>query len=69
MSFPPAKPAAKEYLPHAEPRGVTQPLRRCGIFAESDGFVFSSIHNVQANTPVDNIVAMRDAVAEINRSH
>jgi uroporphyrinogen-III decarboxylase len=28
--------------------------------------VFNSIHNVQARTPVENIVAMIDAVHEFN---
>jgi uroporphyrinogen-III decarboxylase len=40
--------------------------RRCEIFAPGGGFVFNSIHNVQAGTPVQNIVAMIDAVHEFN---
>ena len=44
-----------------------QVLRRCEIFSRSGGFVFNSIHNVQAKTPVENIVAMIDAVKEFNR--
>jgi hypothetical protein len=43
-----------------------QVLRRCEIFATGGGFVFNSIHNVQAATPVENIVAMLDAVHEFN---
>jgi hypothetical protein len=43
-----------------------QVLRRCEIFAPGGGFVFNSIHNVQAATPVENIVAMLDAVHEFN---
>ena len=43
-----------------------QVLRRCEIFAPRGGFVFNSIHNVQAATPVENIVAMLDAVHEFN---
>ncbi|MCC7499715.1 MAG: methyltransferase [Bryobacterales bacterium] len=41
-----------------------QVLRRCEIFAPGGGFVFNSIHNVQAGTPVENIVAMIEAVKE-----
>ena len=41
-------------------------LRRCEVFARDGGFVFNSIHNIQAQTPVENIVAMLDAVAEFN---
>jgi hypothetical protein len=43
-----------------------QVLRRCEVFAPGGGFVFNSIHNVQAGTPVENIVAMLDAVQEFN---
>jgi uroporphyrinogen-III decarboxylase len=43
-----------------------QVLRRCEIFAPGGGFVFNTIHNVQAATPVANIVAMLDAVHEFN---
>ena len=43
-----------------------QVLRRCEIFAPGGGFVFNGIHNVQAATPVENIVAMIDAVHEFN---
>ena len=43
-----------------------QVLRRCEVFAPGGGFVFNTIHNVQARTPVENIVAMIDAVHEFN---
>lgn len=43
-----------------------QVLRRCEIFAANGGFVFNSIHNAQAGTPLENIVAMFDAVCEFN---
>jgi uroporphyrinogen-III decarboxylase len=39
-----------------------QVLRRCETFAPGGGFVFNSIHNIQAGTPVANIAAMLDAV-------
>jgi hypothetical protein len=41
-------------------------LRRCEVFAANGGFVFNSIHNAQAGTPLENIVAMFDAVREFN---
>ncbi len=54
-------------LPFGTPAEVReQVLRRCDIFAEGGGFVFNTIHNVQAGTPVENIVAMLDAVHEFN---
>jgi uroporphyrinogen-III decarboxylase len=36
----------------------------CEIFAPGGGFVFNTIHNIQARTPVQNIVAMLNAVRE-----
>jgi hypothetical protein len=54
-------------LPFETPAEVReQVLRRCEVFASGGGFVFNSIHNVQAKTPVENIVAMLDAVHEFN---
>ena len=54
-------------LPFGTPREVREEvLRRCEIFAPGGGFVFNSIHNLQAGTPVQNIVAMLDAVHEFN---
>jgi len=52
-------------LPFGTPKQVREEvLRRCEIFSKGGGFVFNSIHNVQANTPVENIVAMIQAVHE-----
>ena len=54
-------------LPFGTPAEVReQVLRRCEVFAKNGGFVFNTIHNVQAGTPVANIVAMLDAVREFN---
>jgi hypothetical protein len=55
-------------LPFGTPEQVREEvLKRCEIFSKNGGFVFSSIHNIQANTPVENIVAMIDAVHEFNK--
>lgn len=43
-----------------------QVLERCEIFSRNGGFVFNAVHNIQAQTPVENIVAMIDAVREFN---
>jgi uroporphyrinogen-III decarboxylase len=39
-------------------------LSRCETFSAGGGFVFNTIHNIQARTPTENIVAMLDAVHE-----
>jgi hypothetical protein len=52
-------------LPFGAPDEVrTEVLRRCETFAPGGGFVFGAVHNIQARTPVENIVAMIDAVRE-----
>lgn len=57
----------QKVLPFGTPAAVReQVLRRCEVFAPGGGFVFNTIHNVQAQTPVANIVAMLDAVHEFN---
>ena len=41
-----------------------QVMRRCEIFVPRGGFVFNAIHNIQAGTPVENVVAMLGALHE-----
>jgi hypothetical protein len=54
-------------LPFGTPAEVReQVLRRCEAFAPGGGFVFNTIHNVQARTPAENIVSAIDAVHEFN---
>lgn len=57
----------QQTLPFGTPEEVRkQVLERCEIFSKNGGFIFDAIHNVQANTPVENMVAMLDAVHEFN---
>jgi len=59
----------QQTLPFGTPEQVrTEVLDRCRIFAPGGGFVFNAIHNVQALTPLPNILAMLDAVGEYNRA-
>lgn len=56
-------------LPFGTPEQVRKEvLERCRVFSKGGGFVFTTIHNVQACTPVENLVAMFDAVAEFHGS-
>jgi hypothetical protein len=57
----------QEVLPYGTPEDVRkQTLERCKIFARDGGFVFGAIHNIQANVPIHNIIAMIDAIREFN---
>lgn len=54
-------------LPFGTPAQVRKEvLQRCEIFGKRGGFVFDAVHNVQARTPVENIVAMIEAVKTFN---
>jgi hypothetical protein len=54
-------------LPFGTPAEIkTQVLERLKIFSKSGGYVFNAIHNVQGDTPIENIIAMIDAVKEFN---
>jgi len=54
-------------LPFGTPAEVrAEVLDRCETFAPGGGFVFNSIHNVQALTPTANVVAMIEAVHDFN---
>jgi uroporphyrinogen-III decarboxylase len=54
-------------LPFGTPAEVReQVLSRCEVFAPGGGFVFNTIHNIQAGTPVANIVAMLNAVRQFH---
>ncbi len=53
-------------LPFGTPDEVKEQVReRVEMFAEGGGFVFNAIHNIQANTPVENVLAMFEAFAEV----
>lgn len=57
----------QKVMPFGTPADVReQVLRRCEIFAPGGGFVFNGIHNIQAGSPIENIVAMLNAVHEFN---
>jgi len=54
-------------LPFGTPDEVrAEVLERCEIFSPGGGFVFNTIHNIQARTPVANILAMLEGVRIFN---
>lgn len=55
-------------LPFGTPDEVYREVReRIDIFAPGGGFVFDAIHNVQANTPIENLMAMFRALADVRK--
>ena len=41
-------------------------MQRCDIFGKRGGFIFNAVHNIQGNVPLKNVIAMFEAVKEVN---
>jgi hypothetical protein len=55
----------QQTLPFGTPEEIrTQVAERMRIFGQNGGFVFNTIHNIQAGVPQENLVALFEAVAE-----
>lgn len=55
----------RDVLPNGTPRQVAENVKKLvKILRPGGGFVFQQVHNILANVPVENIVAMFDAVNE-----
>jgi uroporphyrinogen decarboxylase len=58
----------QEVLPYGTPAEVRNDVRRnIEALAAGGGFVFNTVHNIQADVPPKNIVAMVEAVREFGR--
>jgi uroporphyrinogen decarboxylase len=56
-------------LPNDTPEEVRRHVKeQVQILSPGGGFVFQQVHNILANVPPQNIVAMYEAVQEIGRS-
>jgi hypothetical protein len=44
---------------------IEQVKRQVSILNENGGFVFNTVHNIQANVPFENVVAMLEALKEL----
>ncbi len=55
----------QKVLPFGTPEEVkAHVLKECEIFAPGGGFVFNTVHNIQANVPIKNVVAMLEAIRQ-----
>lgn len=53
-------------LPNATPEEVrSHVLQECEILGKDGGFIFNAVHNIQANAPVGNVVAMIETLREL----
>ena len=46
----------------------TEVMRRCELFGKDGGFIFNTVHNIQGNVPVRNVVAMFEALKDIRKT-
>jgi uroporphyrinogen decarboxylase len=52
-------------LPRGTPAQVREHvLHQCEVLAPGGGFIFQQVHNIMANVPAENIIAMYGAVRE-----
>jgi uroporphyrinogen decarboxylase len=59
----------RHVLPSGRPDDVREDVRqRLGVLAPGGGFVFQQVHNIMANVPPENVVAMFDAVREFGKA-
>jgi hypothetical protein len=57
----------QKVLSFGTPKDVKkQVISQCEILGKGGGFVFNTVHNTQANVPVENLVAMLDGIREFN---
>ncbi|MFQ5834802.1 MAG: uroporphyrinogen decarboxylase family protein [bacterium] len=59
---------AQKILPYGTPEEVKKEVKkRIRDFASGGGFVFAQVHNIQPDVPVENILAMYEAVREYGK--
>ena len=57
----------QKILPFGSHKEVSDQIeQQINIFSPGGGFVFAAVHNIQANVPVENIVAMVNALKKFN---
>ena len=60
----------QELLPHGTTTQVKEEvLRRIAILAKGGGYILAPAHNIQADTPIENILAMFEAVRSLEQVH
>jgi len=55
----------QKVLPFGTPEEVkAHVMKQCEILAPGGGFVFNTVHNIQANVPLQNVLAMLEAIRQ-----
>ncbi len=57
----------QKVLSFGTPQDVKNQVQtECEILSKNGGFVFNTVHNLQANVPIENIIAMLDTIKDFN---
>ena len=55
-------------LPFGSPEEVkAHVIKECEILSPGGGFVFNTVHNIQANVPLQNVLAMLEGIRQFHR--
>lgn len=58
----------QKILPYATPEEIrSHILHQYEVLGKDGGFVFNAVHNVQANVPLENVIAMVETLKELRR--
>jgi len=58
----------QQTLPYGTPEEVRDQVHeRIRVFGPGGGFVFNPVHNIQADVPLENLLAMFDAAREFGQ--
>lgn len=58
----------QQTLPFGTPEECYEETKRnLSIFAPGGGYVFNTVHNIQGQTPMENMIAMLDAIRDYNK--
>ena len=57
-------------LPQGRPEDVRENVRELvSVWEKNGGFVFQQVHNIMADVPADNIIAMFDEVNKLRKQN
>lgn len=59
----------QELLPYKSPAEIKEEIsRRCEILGKDGGYIAAPAHNIQPDTPIENVYAMFDAIINFNKN-
>ena len=57
----------QDLMPNGTPESITaEVIRRSGILGKNGGYIIAPAHNIQDDTSVENVLALFDAIKNLN---